>query len=487
MTLASLLALSLVSGLGAADYYLSADGDDAATGTSPTTAWRSLDRLLRVALQPGDRILLRGGDHFHGRIFLAASGTEAKPLTVASWGEGRASIHAHAGQDGILAIDVSHLVIRDLDIRGPGVNEAKKGSGIFLYATKAKNRGIIIRDVEASDFPAHGIQLWCDDGTVAGFSDVLVERVACHGSGEGGMGSWDPCKPGVYSYQRITVRDSVFYGNRGRVDKTDNHSGNGIILGGCQDSLIERCAAWANGDLCRSKKGGPVGIWLCESDRSVIRACVSFRNRTGAGVPDGGGFDLDGGCSDCVIEDCLSWRNDGAGYLICQYQGARPLRGSVVRNCFSIGDGLGHNNGGIYTYAAPGDAIHGLFVEACTVVVDPTPSKASALRLQCDVTDAKVTKSLFIALGGARLRSGVRTPGFTYAGNQWWSVDGTPVLTEAKDGVMAIPADDRVTDPGIDLSGGIPVHVDEAWLRRFAETTVGAKPLPRYGPALLPE
>lgn len=473
----TLIALSLAGTAGAADYYLSQDGDDRRDGQGPERAWRSLERVPVRELRPGDRVLLRGGDRFHGTLDLTVSGTATAPITVASWGDGRASILPPPGENGIAITDAGHVVLRDLVIAGPGADAAAKGSGVFLYAEKSRSVGIVLRDLTCSDFPIRGVDLRSDGGE-AGFDDMLVERIECSGSGEGGMGSWDPTVPGVYSFRRIVVRDSLFHGNRGRPAKRDNHSGNGIILGGCQDALIERCAAWGNGDLCNSTVGGPVGIWLCESDRGTIRACVSFRNRTGAGVPDGGGFDLDGGCTGCVIEDCLSWRNDGAGYLVYQYKGARPLRGCTIRNCFSIGDGRTRNNGGIYVGADPSGDVHQLLVEHCTVVMDPSDSKPAVVRFTGPVDDFRFERNLFISLGGTDLMNDAGQPGTRYAGNRWVAIGGEILFRNG-----SAPAGDALGDPGLRLDPRLPTAIDEAWLACLVVDGVGAKPIQRYGPA----
>ena len=49
-------------------YYLSADGADENDGRTPQTAWKTLARAGRAALQPGDGLLLRRGDVFRGQL-----------------------------------------------------------------------------------------------------------------------------------------------------------------------------------------------------------------------------------------------------------------------------------------------------------------------------------------------------------------------------------------------------------------------------------
>lgn len=475
----SLLALSLATAAQGADYFLSDAGDDQRDGIAPERAWRTLERVPVARLRPGDRILLRGGDQFHGSLLLSVSGAPDQPITVASFGTGRAAILPPPGINGVTIRDAGHLVVRDLDLRGPGVGAVQDGCGLLLDAVGARSVGIAITDVSCSDFPQHGIRL----GAVAvdaGFADVLIDRVACHGNGQGGLGAWGPVSGTHYAFHRVVVRDSVFHGNRGLPAKRDNHSGNGIILGDCSDSVIERCAAWGNGDLCNSAVGGPVGIWLCESDRSVIRGCVSFRNRTGAGVPDGGGFDLDGGCTRCVIEDCLSWRNDGAGYLLYQYKEAREFRGNVLRNCFSVGDGRARNNGGIYIGTERPGEVHELDIQRNTVVIDGGPSLPAALRVVSPVDAVRIHGNRFIALGGAELFNDAALAGVTLTGNTWCAA-APRVLGAGL--VQPLPPGEDLRGPPAGLAAGLPEVIDAAWCAALDVPGCGATALRRYGPA----
>lgn len=63
-------------------FYVSAEGDDGRDGLSPDGAWRSLERVSRAELCPGDGVFFRRGDIFRGSI-------DAKPgVTYAAYGAG---------------------------------------------------------------------------------------------------------------------------------------------------------------------------------------------------------------------------------------------------------------------------------------------------------------------------------------------------------------------------------------------------------------
>src|SRR5262245_51867468 len=67
----------------AAEYFVSAEGDDTAPGTSRNTAWRSIARVNRHAFAAGDWVRFQGGVAFDGNLrFNAKDKTLAdQPIT----------------------------------------------------------------------------------------------------------------------------------------------------------------------------------------------------------------------------------------------------------------------------------------------------------------------------------------------------------------------------------------------------------------------
>lgn len=57
-------------------------GDDARSGLAPGEAWRSLARLQKADLKPGDSILLAAGSVWQEPLLITRSGTPAAPITV---------------------------------------------------------------------------------------------------------------------------------------------------------------------------------------------------------------------------------------------------------------------------------------------------------------------------------------------------------------------------------------------------------------------
>ena len=63
-------------------YYVSSDGNDENDGTSPNSAWRTLDRVNKSWFCAGDGVLFRRGDLFRGEVYTKAG------VTYGAYGEG---------------------------------------------------------------------------------------------------------------------------------------------------------------------------------------------------------------------------------------------------------------------------------------------------------------------------------------------------------------------------------------------------------------
>lgn len=111
---------------------------------------------------------------------------------------------------------------------------------------------------------------------------------------------------------------------------------------------MQDCSAAHNGRLNTSPGGGPVGIWAWDSKEIVIERCLSAANASCGN--DGGGYDLDGGCSECVVQDCVSMDNYGPGFLISSYPGSAVTRNCIIRHNSSILDNQGGKAASLYVW-----------------------------------------------------------------------------------------------------------------------------------------
>ena len=143
----------------AADYFVRNDGDDGASGDSANRAWRTIERVNRARLQPGDRVLFDAAKSFAGNLLLTAedAGTSNAPVVIGSFGQGRATIQAGRGT-GITVQNAGGVVIENLLVAGDGPANTGYGLRCDNTLTNAQRlRNLIIRNVEARGFGIVGI------------------------------------------------------------------------------------------------------------------------------------------------------------------------------------------------------------------------------------------------------------------------------------------------------------------------------------------
>ncbi|MFD1930133.1 MULTISPECIES: hypothetical protein [Nonomuraea] len=97
-------------------YYLdSVSGNDAAAGTSQTTAWKTLAKASSAVLPPGAKLLLRRGGSWSGRLSLTESGNAASPIVVDAYGAGARPI-VKGDTEACVHLQGSYLEVYNLQI-----------------------------------------------------------------------------------------------------------------------------------------------------------------------------------------------------------------------------------------------------------------------------------------------------------------------------------------------------------------------------------
>jgi hypothetical protein len=84
------VASMLSDAAGAATYYLSATGSDAADGLTPSTPWLSIAKVNQTKFSPGDAILFKRGDAWREgqSLYGLSSGAAGKPIVFGAYGKG---------------------------------------------------------------------------------------------------------------------------------------------------------------------------------------------------------------------------------------------------------------------------------------------------------------------------------------------------------------------------------------------------------------
>ncbi|WP_373330916.1 right-handed parallel beta-helix repeat-containing protein [Salmonirosea aquatica] len=385
------------------NYYLSRLGNDAGPGNEELP-FRTLAALLKIEFLPGDTLFLRGGDLFTGTLKLTLSGAEKHPVIITSYGQGRATIDG--GNRVALEISGSWFKINELIAKGTGRKTGNTTDGVRIVNA----HHVTVENLETSGFQKSGIVV---------SSSAYVTLKSIHAWENGAIGI------SLYECRDCRILDCLAENNPGDPTNFTNHSGNGILVGESSQVLIDYCVATNNGWDMPRVGNGPVGIWAYQSDSVLIQHCIAYRNKTSRGGKDGGGFDFDGGMTNSVIQYCLSYENEGAGYGLFQYYGARPWHNNTVRYCISINDGLKTQGAGgilVWNGGPTSEEFTNSYVYNNVIYNENRPAIA--------FDDASSNQNFVFAntifLGKDEIIAGP-TSGERFVGNIWWSI-GTSVI-----------------------------------------------------------
>ncbi|MHC4159287.1 MAG: right-handed parallel beta-helix repeat-containing protein, partial [Planctomycetota bacterium] len=208
ITLLSLiLILGLASTLEGVTYYVSPDGNDNNSGTSPSEAWKTIDKVNTVDFDAGDGVLFEGGTTTTGTLSFdsADSGTSANPITVGSYGTGRATISSPAA-NGLYASDCGGYLVKDLILVGSGTDvgvglsfKNNQSSGTLQY--------VYIDNVDVGGYK-RGMYMRAKEG--GKYNDIQVTNTDFHDNGLYGATTSGEWPPSGYALTNMYFGDCTF-------------------------------------------------------------------------------------------------------------------------------------------------------------------------------------------------------------------------------------------------------------------------------------
>ncbi len=408
----------------AATYYVSPSGNDSNSGTSTSSAWQTPAKVSSTNFVAGDQILFQGGAQFSGRIEFTSTdvGTPSNPITVSSYGSGRPLILS-GNLEGLLAYDTAGFVVRNMDFRGSG-STVNASSGVVFknrIAGEGKLDSVVIDQVDTSGYKWNGVEVR-GEAARNGYRNVTISNVVAHDNANAGISvgsAFGGTQPG-YSHFNVTIRNCKTYNNTGIAGQT-YHTGNGIVISYVDGGIIEHSVAYNNGAL-NDANGGPIGIWAFESNNVFIQYNEAYANKTRS-ASDGGGFDLDGGMTNSIMQYNYAHDNDGAGFLVYQFSGGRAMQNNVVRYNISQNDGRKNSYSGLFV-GAPMSNVH-LYNNTIFVSPSATGSPSAVKIIDSIGTNVTFRNNIFVTTGGARLMDIGGTGGnATFQGNVYWTSGG---------------------------------------------------------------
>ncbi|MFC8850072.1 MULTISPECIES: right-handed parallel beta-helix repeat-containing protein [unclassified Micromonospora] len=391
------LSLASPAQAAATTYYVnSVSGNDAAAGTGPATAWKTLSKVNSTTFAAGDTVLFARGRSWAGQLAPKGSGSATAPITISAYGTGalpRFDGHSLAGGAVVSLQNQSYWTIQNLDIVsdsgadnfGSLTVDGVARAGIQVRNTVANStvRGIVIRSNTVHDvngcFHCTGIDAHVNGGIVAdttqlgaNFDGLTVENNRVQQVGRTGIVVWDASY--FTTDQLVVVQSALSTRVVVRGNTVIDPDSDGILAFGTDGALLESNVVRGAGQrtIVGSTMAASAGLWPTRAMNTIVQ----FNEVSGTRLhgTDGQGFDVDLGSSNTRVQYNYSHDNEG-GFLLLM---GGYSNSTVARYNLSVNDGWGGQKGVItFSYGVPAP----VRIYHNTIVI---PSGSPANPIHCD-------------------------------------------------------------------------------------------------------
>lgn len=288
-------------------YYVdSRQGDDAASGTSPARAWRSLDNVNAAGLRPGDTVRLRRGSSWSGPLTLGAKGTAARPVTVEPYGAGPAPKISGTGADCV--------VIRGSYVRVAGVRASNcRWAGFEVGGSRNELDGVL------ADRNVSGVQIIGTHNVVRNSVLTRNDRMSVDDSGgDDDSGAFGVLLngddnlvvgnviTGSYASSHDYVTDGaaveVFNGDRNRVVRNIARDNETFVELGAEKGKTATGNLFANNVVTSSRRRGSFLVTRGPGHAvGPVRGTIAVQNSVYLPARDTIGWSCHDGCSPAIL------------------------------------------------------------------------------------------------------------------------------------------------------------------------------------------
>ena len=351
LTLLTALLLAPLATLHAGSYHVDSNGgNDANRGDSPAEAWESLEKVNTITFQPGDKLLLKAGATWTGRLHPKGSGSATNWIVLDRYGEGpQPVIHGGGCAGGAVAlVNQQYWSIRNLEITNQGSKEPKKSGILIRNNSVGTLAGIEVRDCHIHDVvgdltdyrdgkESGGIVFYINVANLSlpsKWDDIRIENNTLHDVARNGIlmqSQWinkpqDPNSSwkghGAYT-PSANIRIA---GNR-----LERIAGDGIIPWCVKGATVERNFVRQSNN--NALKQGHAAIWpyFCEDIIFQFNEVCETKTKF-----DGMAFDFDNSNQRCIYQYNYSHDNEGGFLNMCCDGNAN---GNIARYNVSQNDG----------------------------------------------------------------------------------------------------------------------------------------------------
>ena len=463
--------LAMTPAFTATTYYVDcASGLDSNDGRSPLTPWRSIARANQTVYGPGDIILLKRGCSWSGVGFKAkGSGSVASPILLADYGAPNLplplidAVGVH--EPAVLLQNVQNWIVRNLELTQHGQTpqaldannehgkDVDQSSDEYMRAVvhvlglgppgvtdcgedcavrNIRLENLVVHDGSWNGIYASGGYYQLRTATYGVVDNLVIQGVESFRNHKAGVEiTCTYFKTRIYATSNIWVLDSNLHDN----------GGDGVMVGPVRNGLLEGNDCSYNGRIRNAR----LGCWTWDSENTVIQFNESHHNMTplvNNKARDGGGFDLDLGTENGVMQYNWSHDNEGEGFLLLSYPvGFGYERGDShnihVRHNLSERDGK-KLAGGVTIFGGVFPAV----VHNNTIYYEPDRlagtdmfngeggAITTSIWGKSGKPDARFYNNIFVTNGrnnSSAVANNAWSDGagtFTFNNNLWWRVDG---------------------------------------------------------------
>jgi hypothetical protein len=321
-------------------YYVDCAGNDANNGTSTTTPWKTMSRASQQVYGAGDQILFKRGCTFSGTGFKpTGNGSVSSRVTIADYGTGNLPVLDGVGTNeaALMLKNVQNYTVRNLDLtqhgQTPQAIDSEHGKDMDQNSDEYMRAIVHILGLGPVGVVA------C--GEACTVRNITLDSLVVHdGSWNGiyGGGGYYQLKTNTYGYiDNVVVQNTESRNNhKAGIDMTSTYTQNisyattnvkilndylhdngadGVVLGPIDHGLIDGVHCPYNGTLRNAR----LGCWSWDSHDVVIQFTESDHNKSplnDSHARDAGGFDMDLGTEDGVVQYSWSHDNQGEGFLL---------------------------------------------------------------------------------------------------------------------------------------------------------------------------
>ncbi len=325
-------------------YYIDAEnGNDANSGTSESTAWKTLAFASSKAYSAGDKILLKAGSIFNGSFAANGSGTAEGPVVLGSYGDtealGKPIIRSDDDITLLTINNVSGWAVENIEFTAPN------GKGIYITADSEKMttditvRNCVFHDIwykQCSSYNGgHCPIMLSSSGAVSRVRNVTLQNCSIYDCAYGinMSGLTREWTPDLYvspeeSYNTHFVIEGI---------SLNNILYDAVIICSIYDMVIRNCAL-INTSLNDDYYTAP--MWSHHASNYTIENC-EIAGATNE--KDGMAVDFDGWTTDSTYQYIYS--HDNVRFIRnCCYDNYTKNANCTVRYCLSVNDNKGENS-----------------------------------------------------------------------------------------------------------------------------------------------